>query len=77
MCEYMTRLQEWRKQRRLSLRGLAELSGVHFVSLARIEAGHIDPQLSTLLKLCAALEVSLNDLVTKPGKTKGGRYGSH
>ena len=54
----------------LSLRKLGEMSGVHYVSLARMEAGQVDPQLSTLLKLCAALEVSLNDLVKKPGKTK-------
>ena len=66
----MLRLQEWRKRRGLSLRKLGEISGVHYVSLARMEAGKIDPQLSTLLKLCVALDVCLNDLVTKPGKTK-------
>jgi transcriptional regulator with XRE-family HTH domain len=71
----MLRLQEWRKRRRLSLRKLGEVSGVHYVSLARMEAGKIDPQLSTLLKLCAALDVSLNDLVKKPGKTKRRPYG--
>ena len=74
----MLRLREWRERRRHSLRHLADLSGVHFVSLARMEAGQIDPQLSTLLKLSAALHITLNDLVKKPGKMKGGRsYGTH
>lgn len=58
-----TRLKEWRERRGLSLRKLGELSGVHFVSLARYEAGQGDPQLSTLLKLCKALHITLNQLV--------------
>ena len=58
-----TRLQEWRKKRGLSLRKLGELSGVHYVSLVKLEAGRLDPQLSTLLKLCHALEVTLSQLV--------------
>ncbi|BCA55949.1 hypothetical protein W02_30890 [Nitrospira sp. KM1] len=45
------------------MRKLGDLSGVHFVSLARLEAGLLDPQLSTLLKLCKALNVSLTQLV--------------
>ncbi len=64
-----TRLKEWRKRRGLSLRKLGEVSSVHFVSLAKLEAGQLDPQLSTLLKLCKALHITLNQLVgdaTKP-----------
>lgn len=67
-----TRLQEWRKRRGLSLRQLGEQSGVHFVSLAKLEAGKLDPQLSTLLKLCRALRVSLTQLVGERVK-KGGK----
>jgi len=66
-----TRLREWRDRRGLTLKGLGELSGVHFVSIARLEAGQLDPQLSTLLKLCRALGITLNQLVgvaTKPQK---------
>jgi transcriptional regulator with XRE-family HTH domain len=73
----MLRLREWRERRGHSLRQLGELSGVHFVSLARMEAGQIDPQLSTLLKLCAALHITLNDLVKQPGKKGGKSYGTH
>ena len=60
-----TRLKEWRERRGLSLRKLGALSGVHFVSLARLEAGLLDPQLSTLLKLCKALRITLNQLVAQ------------
>jgi hypothetical protein len=33
---------------------------VHYVSLARLESGRPDPQLSTLLKLCCALGITIN-----------------
>lgn len=67
-----TRLRYWREQRGLSLRKLGELSGVHFVSLAKLEAGQLDPQLSTLLKLCKALGITLNQLVGVAGKPRKG-----
>lgn len=67
-----TRLKEWREKRGLSLRKLGELSGVHYVSLVKLEAGRLDPQLSTLLKLCRALGITLNQLVGEP-RGKGGR----
>jgi len=58
-----TRLRGWRERRGFSLRKLGESSGVHYVSLVKLEAGRLDPQLSTLLKLCQALQVSLSQLV--------------
>ena len=61
-----TRLREWREKRGLSLRKLGELSGVHYVSLIKLEAGRLDPQLSTLLKLCQSLGITLNQLVGEP-----------
>jgi transcriptional regulator with XRE-family HTH domain len=66
-----TRLREWREKRGLSLRKLGELSGVHFVSLAKLEAEQLDPQLSTLLKLCKALHITLNQLVGVVRPQKG------
>jgi DNA-binding Xre family transcriptional regulator len=63
------RLAEWRRRRKLSLRRLGEISGVHFVSLAKMEAGTLDPRLSTVLKLCKALEITPNDLV-QPSKQR-------
>jgi transcriptional regulator with XRE-family HTH domain len=68
-----TRLQEWRKRRGLSLRQLGELSGVHFVSLAKLEAGTLDPQLSTLLKLCRTLHITPNQLLGVARKPQKGR----
>lgn len=68
-----TRLKEWRERRGLSLRKLGEVSGVHYVSLARLEAGQLDPQLSTLLKLCEALNITLNQLVGVAKKPQKGR----
>jgi transcriptional regulator with XRE-family HTH domain len=68
------RLKEWRERRGLSLRKLAEASGVHYVSLVRIEAGRLDSRLSTLLKLCKALKISIAELVgTGKLPKKGGK----
>jgi transcriptional regulator with XRE-family HTH domain len=72
----MTHLKEWREKRGFSQRELAKLSGVHYVSIAKIEMDQLDPRLSTLLKLCKVLGVSLTELVGPP-KQKGGRDGAH
>lgn len=63
----MLRLRALREEQGLSLRKLAERSGVHYMNLFKIENGDVDPQLSTLMKLCNALGVPLNDLVKQPG----------
>lgn len=76
MHPMQTRLREWRKARGLSLRKLGELSGVHYVSLVKMEAGRLDPQLSTLLKLCIALRVTLSQLVGEKNKKGGTSHGT-
>jgi DNA-binding XRE family transcriptional regulator len=66
-----THLKEWREKRGLTVRKLGELSGVHYVSIVKLETGKLDPQLSTVLKLCKALGITLNqlvDVVTEPRK---------
>lgn len=70
----MIRLRVLREQRGLSLRRLAEVAGLHYVSLVRLEAGAFDPRLSTLRKLSEALGVTIAELIgeDKPSK-KGGR----
>ena len=74
----MTRLRELREAEGLSLRKLAVKAGVHYVSLARLEAGLLDPRLSTLLKLCKVLGVTLTELVgTRPFNKGGKSYGTH
>jgi predicted transcriptional regulator len=42
----------------MTVRKLGELSGVHYVSVVKMEAGRLDPQLSTMLKLCSALDIT-------------------
>jgi|CXWL01.1.fsa_nt_gi transcriptional regulator with XRE-family HTH domain len=59
------RLKEWRERRGLSIRVLAQLAGVNYVSLARIEGGRLDPRVSTLRALASALGVSISDLFFK------------
>ncbi len=71
----MLRLKEWRQRRGLTVRKLGELSEVHFVNIAKFEAGKGDPQLSTLLKLCKALGVTLNELVAQPQHKGGTSHG--
>lgn len=68
-----TQLKKWREKRGLTVRKLGELSGVHYVSIVRMESGKLDPQLSTLLKLCDALDVTLNQLVGVARKPQKGR----
>jgi transcriptional regulator with XRE-family HTH domain len=74
-----TQLKEWRTKRGWSLRELAAESGVHHMSLYRLESGKLDPQLSTLLKLCDALGITLNQLVGVARKPQEGRrsHGAH
>lgn len=69
----MKRLRQLREQRGHSLRKLAQLSGVHYVSLARLEAGELDPRLSTVLKLAKALGVTIVELIGEAKPKKGGR----
>jgi transcriptional regulator with XRE-family HTH domain len=66
-------LKEWREKRGLSLRALAAKSGIHHMSLFRLESGKLDPQLSTLLKLCRALGITLHQLVGVASQPRKGR----
>lgn len=71
------RLKEWRERRGLSQRKLAELSGVHYVSIAKIETGKLDPRVSTLLRLCDVLKVTPTQLLGGQPSHKGGKHGAH
>jgi transcriptional regulator with XRE-family HTH domain len=73
------RLREWREKRGESLYTLAEKSGVHFVTISRIEQGHLSPTVATLEKLAKGLGISVRDFfpVERPkarrSKARGGR----
>jgi transcriptional regulator with XRE-family HTH domain len=63
-------VRHWRTIRGVSLRALAERSGVGYVNIARLELGQTDPRLSTLERLAEALGVSVPELFTPPTKAK-------
>ena len=74
----MKRLRLLRTQRQLSLRALANLSGVHFVSLAKMEAGILDPRLSSVQRVAKALGVTVSEVIGEQFLTKGGQSdGTH
>jgi len=52
------------------MRALASLAGVNYVSLARIEAGRLDPRVSTLKQLAWALDISIADLFPTQSNSK-------
>jgi transcriptional regulator with XRE-family HTH domain len=53
------RLRELRGERRISIRSLAEQSGLNVNTLSLIENGKTSPSVSTLQRLAAALEVPI------------------
>ena len=76
------RLKQVRKQRRMTLTGVAEATGVSKSTLSRLETGQRRPTLELLLALSAVYRVPLDDLVgapdvgdprirLKPGRVKG------
>ena len=71
----MTRLRSIREGRtpKLSLRALAQISGVGVATLARIEAGNYDPRLSTVRRLAKALRVTVGELIGERSTHKGGK----
>lgn len=70
----MKRLRLLRTQRQLSLRALANLSGVHFVSLAKMEAGILDPRLSSVQRVAKALGVTVSEVIGEQPLIKGGEF---
>jgi transcriptional regulator with XRE-family HTH domain len=76
------RLQQVRKQRRMTLTAVAESTGISKSTLSRLENGQRRPTLELLLALSQAYRVPLDDLVgapdvgdprirLKPGRVKG------
>jgi transcriptional regulator with XRE-family HTH domain len=61
------KLKELREDRAYSARELAELAGVHYRTILRIEHGQESVQPRTLRKLAQALEVEPRDLRKKKG----------
>lgn len=61
------RLRQLRVERALSLRALAERSGVAFDTINKLELGHRPARLVTIRKLAEALSVEPKDLMKGEG----------
>jgi transcriptional regulator with XRE-family HTH domain len=59
----IVRLKALREKAAFSQADLADKSGVSREYIARLETGHHDPSLTTLLKLAKALKVTVGKLV--------------
>ena len=73
----MLRLKELREKRGLSVRALAKIAEVHYVSLVRLEGGAFDPRLSTVQKLARGLDVSYCELLGCKPKKGDKTHGTH
>ena len=63
---YLKNLKELRKKKGWTQEKLAQEAGISFHTLIKIERGNIkSPRLETLIKLAGALDVSIDELVTK------------
>ena len=58
-------LRRWREQRGYSVRELARRAGVGYVSIVRIENGHMSPTVEMLEKLAKALNIGLRDFFSR------------
>ena len=65
-------LRQWREKRGYSVRELARRARVGFVTVSRIENGHISPTVAMLEKLAKALEIDVREFfpVSKRSKPK-------
>lgn len=63
LLEFGARVRELRRAQGLTQVGLAEISGLNRVTIAKIETGQLDVQLSTLDRLAAGLDLPVSDLL--------------
>jgi transcriptional regulator with XRE-family HTH domain len=77
----MILLRHWRARRGYSVRALAKRAGVGYVSIVRIEMGHMSPTVAMLEKLAAALDIRVRDFFPEESsrdrdrERKGKRHG--
>lgn len=57
----MILLRHWRERRGYSVRALAKRAGVGYVSIVRIEMGHMSPTVAMLEKLAKGLGITVRD----------------
>jgi len=67
-------LRRWRERRGYSVRELARRAGVGFVTVSRIENGHMSPTVAMLEKLAKALGIGVRDFFpTRPRRQRRSR----
>ncbi len=59
-------LKKLREERRLSLDGVAKLSGVSKSMLGQIERGEVNPTVTTVWKISNGLKISFTQLMSRP-----------
>ena len=59
-------LREWRQRRGYSVRELAKRAGVGFMTISRIENGHMSPTVAMLEKLARALDITVREFFPAP-----------
>ena len=57
----LVRLIHWRDKRDYSVRELAKRAGIGYVTIVRIENGHMSPTVAMLEKLARALGIAVRD----------------
>src|SRR3954465_1551248 len=67
------RLRRLRGERKLSLEGLAKISGVSRAMLGQIELGHSAPTINVLWKIARALDLPFSALIAAPKQAGGTR----
>jgi transcriptional regulator with XRE-family HTH domain len=68
-------LRLWREQRGYSVRELAKRAGVGYVTIVRIENGHMSPTVDMLEKLARALGISVRDFFEVQRRSRHQRKG--
>ena len=68
-----TRLRQIRKSRKLSQTDLAAAAGISGKAYADIERGTSNMRVETMLKICQALNVTPNDILTEAEPPSGAR----
>jgi len=58
-----TKIRLLRKEKKLSLKELADKSGVSVATISQIERGNADPTMTTFYKICRALNVTIASMM--------------
>lgn len=58
-------MRRLRMEHRLTQMNLADITGIHFTNIARIERGEVSPTLHAIIRIATALEVCPGKLLRK------------